>query len=366
MPRKLSRRLILSGIAAGAGAAALPRARRPRRRPSPHRPKPTEAPKPAAAASRPSPPRRRLRPPRLRRRRSDERSGRGRPCRRRDHGARRARHRPPPPRGATTGAGPLLRPTDGPPKRGGRPEGAFGVTTSNFDIIQGGSGSVLWHLYNNLVRFNPIDGLNTITGDLAESWEKSADGKTYTFKLRQGVKFHDGQVLSSADVVATINRIKNPPEGSISTAKSWFNVMDKVEAPDANTVKFTLTKPVGYFLEILAKEADRHLLEEVDRRQQGRLPQGDRPGTGAFKLKEHRVGERWIMEKNPDYFDKELPYLDGIELIHAAAWSDRGTAVLTGQATLVECLDRDLDRRQEAREGHRAARCRRPAPTCSG
>jgi peptide/nickel transport system substrate-binding protein len=227
-----------------------------------------------------------------------------------------------------------MRPTDGTPKRGGVLRAAFGVTTSNFDIIQGGSGSVLWQLYNNLVRFNPIDGLNTIVPDLAESWEKSADGKTFTFKLRQGVKYTDGTVFSSADVVASINRVKNPPEGSISTAKSQFAVVDKVEAPDANTVKFTLTKPVSYFLEIMAKEPAMIFSKKSIDDNKGDFRKVIPPGTGAFKLKEHRVGERWLFDKNPDYFDKELPYLDGLELIHAAAWSDRGTAVLTGQADM--------------------------------
>jgi peptide/nickel transport system substrate-binding protein len=205
---------------------------------------------------------------------------------------------------------------------------------SNFDLNQGAAGQVLWQLYNNLVRWNPVDGVNSIVPDLAESWEKSADGKSYTFKLRQGVKFHDGTPFSSADVVATFERIKSPPEGSISGSKTLFAVVDKIEAPDASTVKFTLSKPVPYFLEVVAgSSAVIYSKKSIDENK-GDLRKVIAPGTGAFKVKENRQGERWLFEKNPDYWDKELPYLDGIEMIHAAAWTDRGTAVLTGQADM--------------------------------
>jgi len=109
----------------------------------------------------------------------------------------------------------MMRP-GGTPKRGGTLRGAFGVTTSNYDIHQGGSGSVLTHMYNNLVRLNLVDGLQTIIGDLATTWEMEPDGLTYTFHLRDGVKFHDGAAFSADDVVATFNRIINPPEGIVS------------------------------------------------------------------------------------------------------------------------------------------------------
>jgi peptide/nickel transport system substrate-binding protein len=135
-------------------------------------------------------------------------------------------------------------------------------------------------------------------------------------------------------VVASLNRVKSPPDGSISTAKSWFAPVDKIEAPDANTVKITLSKSVPYLLEVLAKEPSMIFSKKAIDENKGDFRKVIPPGTGAFKFKEHRVGERWLFDKNADYFDKELPYLDGLELIHAAAWSDRGTAVLTGQADM--------------------------------
>jgi len=230
--------------------------------------------------------------------------------------------------------GGMMRP-GGTPKRGGTLRAAFGVTTSNYDIHQGGSASVLTHMYNNLVRLNLVDGLKTIVGDLASTWEMSSDGLTYTFHLRDGVKFHDGSDFSSADVVATFNRIISPPEGIVVPSKDLFSMVKSVEAPDAKTVVFTLTSPRIYFLNVLADpsmviyskktlDANKNDLREVQ----------VAPGTGAFKFVEYKTSEKWTFERNADYWDKELPYVDKIELLHVPAWSDRGTAVLTDQADL--------------------------------
>ena len=84
------------------------------------------------------------------------------------------------------------------PKRGGALKWAGPAEVPHFDVHQGSPRAVMCHLYNNLFRFNPADGLKTIIPDLAESWKISPDGKTYTFKLRDGVKFHDGTAFGSA------------------------------------------------------------------------------------------------------------------------------------------------------------------------
>ncbi len=105
----------------------------------------------------------------------------------------------------------ILKSPDPNPKRGGTLTLAFGVTTSNYDMQQGATNTVLCHMYNNLIRLNIVDGLKTIVPDLAEKWDMTPDGLSYTFKLRSGVQFHDGTPLSSADVVATYNRMIFPP-----------------------------------------------------------------------------------------------------------------------------------------------------------
>lgn len=238
----------------------------------------------------------------------------------------------PTPAPAVQGAG-LMRP-DGTPKRGGILRTAFGVTTSSFDIHQGAGPHILGHLYNNLVRNNLVDGLRTVIPDLAESWEVSDDGLVYTFNLREGVTFHDGTPFSATDVVATFERILNPPDGVVIPMRSDYSMVDSVEASGDLTVQFTLSSPRAFFLNLLAAtNAVIYSKKSLDENNQD-LRSVIAPGTGAFRFVEHLPAEKWVMERNPDYWDPELPYVDGLELLHVPAWSDRGTAVLTDQADM--------------------------------
>jgi len=189
-------------------------------------------------------------------------------------------------------------------------------------------------MYNNLVRNNLVDGLRTIIPDLAESWEVGEGGLSYTFALREGVTYHDGEAFSAQDVVATFNRILDPPEGIVSPLKANFTFVDSVEAEDDMTVRFNLSSPRPFFLNLLtptnALIYSKKSLEEHNYD----LREVIAPGTGAFRFVDHLPAEKWILEANPDYWDPELPYVDGIELLHVPAWSDRGTAVLTDQADM--------------------------------
>ena len=238
----------------------------------------------------------------------------------------------PTPEPVTGGAG-MMRP-EGSPQRGGTLRTAFGVTMTHFDAHQGGGTHVLCHMYNNLVRNNLVDGLRTVIPDLAESWEVGEGGLSFTFHLRDGVNYHDGEAFSSADVVATFNRILDPPEGIISPMKANFTFVDSVEAVDDMTVQFNLNSPRPFFLNLLtptnALIYSKKSLEENNYD----MRQVIAPGTGAFRFVDHLPAEKWVMERNPDYWDPELPYVDGLEMLHVPAWSDRGTAVLTDQADL--------------------------------
>ena len=238
----------------------------------------------------------------------------------------------PTPEPVTGGAG-MMRP-EGSPKRGGTLRTAFGVTMTHFDAHQGGGTHVLCHMYNNLVRNNLVDGLRTVIPDLAESWEVGEGGLSFTFHLRDGVKYHDGEAFSSADVAATFNRILDPPEGIISPMRANFSFVDSVEAVDDMTVQFNLNSPRPFFLNLLtptnALIYSKKSLEENNYDMRGVIA----PGTGAFRFVDHLPAEKWVLERNPDYWDPELPYVDGLEMLHVPAWSDRGTAVLTDQADL--------------------------------
>lgn len=231
----------------------------------------------------------------------------------------------------------VLRAAQANPKRGGVVRTAWGATTRNFDTHQGGSSAVLGQAYNSLIRKNPNDGLNSVIPSLATSWEFDSRGLGWTFSLRDGVKWHDGTDFGAEDVKATFDRIINPPEGLVMTPRSLFEAVTKVEALDRLTVRFTLSEPrswmfdlfnhhgVGGHMNIYSKkslEENNFDLRKVE----------IAPGTGAFILKEHLAAERWVWEANPDYWNPELPYVDGVINIHVPSGEDRGTAVITGIA----------------------------------
>ena len=234
-----------------------------------------------------------------------------------------------------------MRPTDGTPKRGGTMNLAFGVTTAHYDIHQGGNASALTHLYNNLIRFNLVDGLKEIIPDLAESWAVAPDGLSYTFKLRSGVKFHDGTPFSADDVVATFKRIISPPSGIAITSNSLFKQVAGIASSDPNTVTFTMKKPQTFFLEILCgTDMIIYPKKALDDNKQD-LRKVLAPGTGAFMFKDYKNAEKWTLVKNPSYWDSELPYLDTLVLQHVPNWPDRGTAVLTAQSDMTWNASRD-------------------------
>jgi peptide/nickel transport system substrate-binding protein len=165
--------------------------------------------------------------------------------------------------------------------------------------------------YNLLLRVDPFDKTGTKpVGDLAESWTISKDGLVYTFKLRQGVKFHDGSEMTSKDVKASYDKIIFPPAGVKSLRKESYRSVEVVEAPDPYTVRFRLKYPESslllnlaspwnwiYKADILAK--DMHWYEK------------NVMGTGPFIFVEHVKGSHWVGKKNPNYWDKGKPYLDG-------------------------------------------------------
>jgi peptide/nickel transport system substrate-binding protein len=181
--------------------------------------------------------------------------------------------------------------------------------------------------YNTLVRVDPFDKTGTKpVPDLAESWTISKDGIVYTFKLHRGVKFHDGSEMTSKDVKASYDKIIFPPAGVKSLRKDAYRVVEVVEAPDPYTVRFRLKWPESslllnlaspwnwiYKADILAK--DMHWYEK------------NVMGTGAFTFVEHVKGSHWVGKKNPNYWDKGKPYMDGYRAIFISSSSAQVAAV---------------------------------------
>ncbi len=159
-------------------------------------------------------------------------------------------------------------------------------------------------VFNGLSR---IDHELQVKPDLAESWEPSDDLKTWTFKLRRGVKFHHGKVLDADDVVATMTRILDPATGS--RARANLDMIDKVESVDPATVRFTLRFPYAGFADIFAERQLRIVAKD-------RLDTLAREpvGTGPFVMKGWSPGDRMELTKFPDYFETGLPKADGVAI----------------------------------------------------
>jgi peptide/nickel transport system substrate-binding protein len=186
--------------------------------------------------------------------------------------------------------------------------------------------------YNTLLRVDPFDKTGTKpVGDLAESWTISKDGLVYTFKLHKGVKFHDGSEMTSRDVKASYDKIIFPPAGIKSLRKDSYSSVEVVEAPDQYTVRFRLKYPESslllnlaspwnwiYKADILAK--DMHWYEK------------NVMGTGPFLFVQHVKGSEWIGKKNPNYWDKGKPYLDGYRAMFVSSSAQQVAAVRAGRA----------------------------------
>jgi len=167
-------------------------------------------------------------------------------------------------------------------------------------------------VWSGLVHYDPDDP-SKVAPDLAERWTVSPDGKTYTFSLRKGVKWHDGQPFSAADVKASFDRILNPDFKSPKCGAALKPMVSAVEVVDPSTVQFRLKFPAAPFLGTVAsawcRVAARHILEKY-----GDLNRPEAQiGTGPFKFKKYDRGSVIEWERNPDYFIPGLPYLDGVK-----------------------------------------------------
>jgi peptide/nickel transport system substrate-binding protein len=169
--------------------------------------------------------------------------------------------------------------------------------------------------YNTLLRVDPNDpGGTKPYPSLAESWTVSADAKTYTFKIRSGVKFHDGSTLTSKDIKATYDKIIFPPPGVGSDRKGQYAVVEAIEAPDAHTVVFRLKFPAGSFISSLLSPYNFVYKADILAKDPNWYEKNIM-GTGPFKFIEHVKGSHVVGKKNADYWDKGKPYLDGFRAV---------------------------------------------------
>jgi peptide/nickel transport system substrate-binding protein len=205
------------------------------------------------------------------------------------------------------------------PRYGGKFLSAGNEEVPFYDMHQtsfGGVYAAVAPAYNCLIRTSPYDPMALdIIPELADTWEVSNGGKTITFHLRKGVKWHDGMPFSSADVQYTIERIMNPPKGMVSPRGPVFAaIIERVETPDPDTVVIHGKGPSGLLLPLFANGWNVIIPKHIAEKDPVNALKTTVIGTGPFRLKEPPTSSLWKYERNPDYFKKDLPFLDEIEI----------------------------------------------------
>lgn len=157
-----------------------------------------------------------------------------------------------------------------------------------------------------------FEGKDGLSPRLALSWEGAEDGRSITFKLREGVKWHDGKPFTSADVAFSALNLWKPLQ---NLGRIVFANLDTVETPDELTAIFRFSKPtplqlIRNALPVVSSVVPKHLYEGTDI---AANPANTSPvGTGPFRFAEHKPGEYYRLERNPDYWEKEEPKLDEV------------------------------------------------------
>jgi len=189
-----------------------------------------------------------------------------------------------------------------------------------------------WHvvefIYNRLTKVNPD---LSVALELAESVDISEDGLTYTFKLHPA-NFHNGRPVVAEDVVFSFNRLIAPETASPSAAD--LASMASIEAPDDSTVVITLKQPDASFLAMISGQSCIIIPKEVIE-EHGDLSQVA-IGSGPFKFVEYVPNTHIKLEKNTDYFEAGVPYLDELEMLIAAEDNSRTAALIQGTVDFIE------------------------------
>jgi peptide/nickel transport system substrate-binding protein len=213
-------------------------------------------------------------------------------------------------------------PADAPPSYDGHRETTFATAHS------------VAPFYSVLIRANPANAASTtdFVCDLCTEIPEPGDGgKTWAFKIRDGVKFHDGTKLTAADVAASWQKIVAPKPGVTSARQAHFAMVDKIEAPDDKTVVFRLKFATTAFLPALADPfAFVYRKETLDK--DPHWYEKNISGSGPFKFAAHETGQSIKGVRNPDYYHQGLPYLDGFTAIYADKQATRIDAIRADRA----------------------------------
>ena len=249
----------------------------------------------------------------------------------------------------TTSSGPSPTTNTG-PKKGGTLILARSGEVTNLDphkVPAFTSARVFELVYSYLMRLDENLGVQP---DLAESMPTtSADGKTVTVKLRTGVKFHNGDPLTSADVKYTFDRIIDTKTGAV--ARSFFTDVDTITAPDPTTVVFNLKNPNGALLAYMAHPNTGIVSKKIGEANADLSKKETAIGSGPFKLVEWVPDNFMRFEANKDYYVSGQPYLDGIRINVVPDESNLAAALRTKAADMAIVTDPKVARTLRSETG---------------
>ena len=196
--------------------------------------------------------------------------------------------------------------------------------------------NMLENVFDTLVMHDSSGG---IIPALAESWTVSDDGLTWTFTIREGVTFHDGDPLRASDAAFSIGRIKDPELAS--PAAGDYEVIESATATDDRTLVVQLSQPFSPLLAKLASSLSGAIVSEDVAVANGNDLNDVVIGTGPFRFVEYVPQTRMVLERNPDFWGtddagRQLPYLDGITFQFYPDAVARTTAVQTGNVEFIE------------------------------
>ncbi|WP_421874999.1 ABC transporter substrate-binding protein [Pacificispira sp.] len=222
------------------------------------------------------------------------------------------------------------------PKKGGRfrqalTGGGSGDTMDPAQILD----SYMINVSSGMLRNNltEIGSDGQLTGELAESWEATPDAATWTFKLRQGVEFHNGKTLEAADVVASLNHHRG--DDTDSAAKGIVSAITDIKADGKDTVVFTLSGGSADFPFLMS---DYHL-GICPAKDDGTIDWESGVGTGGYSLVSFDPGVRTVVKRNPNYWKEGRAHFDEVESLFVPDSNARNTGLQTGELDCITNLD---------------------------
>ncbi|CAN5199329.1 ABC transporter substrate-binding protein [soil metagenome] len=227
--------------------------------------------------------------------------------------------------GTSTGGG------GGSPVKGGTLTAALTGNPSSMDPAAAGIYTSLQVIDNIFSKLITMDEKGKFIPELATKWTQN-DEKTYTFDLRSGVKFHNGEPFSATDVKYTFDRILDP--ATASTYATLYSSLESVEVASPTQVVFHLSEPFAPFLTNVAQNGEIMNKKAVESADPTRNP----VGTGPFIFVEWVQSDHITLKKNPDYFMKSQPYVDKIEFRFLDVNKSRIEALQSGQLDWVDAV----------------------------